>query len=222
MIKIQSTVRDIVLGEIEAYFALTHGYMNMSSYAHRIRGEVERLTKKQVTVASLSVTLSRLAKEFRKEKPLIRDVPITNITTKLPLSEIVYENTEASVLKLESLHKKISITREDFFTVTIGTAEIDIIASANLENKIVKHFDVKPKILNHNFAAVGISYGPEVFGMPNIFFSLLSVTARAGINIEELVSTSTEFIFIVAEKDFGKTVALFSELHRKSNQETDI
>ncbi len=47
-------------------------------------------------------------------------------------------------------------------------------------------------------------------------FSLLSVTARARINIEELVSTPTEFIFIVAEKDFGQTVALFSELRRES------
>jgi hypothetical protein len=47
---------------------------------------------------------------------------------------------------------------------------------------------------------------------------LLSVTARARINIEELISTPTEFIFIVAEKDFGRTVALFSELHREVNK----
>ena len=53
--------------------------------------------------------------------------------------------------------------------------------------------------------------------MPNIFFSLLSITARARINIEELVSTPTELIFIVAEKDFARTVALFSELHREVN-----
>ena len=72
---------------------------------------------------------------------------------------------------------------------------------------------MEPKWVNHNFAAICISYGPEVFGMANIFFSLLSVTARARINIEELISTPTEFIFIVAEKDFGKTVALFSEMH---------
>lgn len=218
MIKIQGTVRDIVLGELEALFALTNGYMNMSSYAHRIKPAVEVRTRKPVTITSLVVSLSRLRKEFTKTKPLIWDVPITNITTKLPLSEIVYENTEATLLKLESLHKKISVGRDDFFTVTAGTAEIDIICSSGLENKILKHFKIKSKIINHNLAAVGISYGPIVFGMPNVFFSLLSVTARARINIEELVSTSTEFIIIVAEKDFSRTVALFSELHRKVNK----
>jgi len=217
MIKIQPIVRDIIMGEMEAYFALTNGYMNMSSYAHLIRPKIETLAKKQVTITSLVVSLSRLRKEFKKERPLIRNVPIKNITTKLPLSEITYENTNMFIKKLESFYKDISITQEDFFTITMGTAEIDIICSSNLENKVLKHFKMKPKIINHNLAAIGISYGSEVFGMPNIFFSLLSVTARARINIEELVSTPTELIFIVAEKDFGKTVALFSEMHRKTN-----
>ncbi|OGI45924.1 hypothetical protein A2121_00790 [Candidatus Nomurabacteria bacterium GWB1_40_6] len=219
MIKIQPIVREIVMRELEAYFALTNNYMNMSSYAHRIRPMVEALTKKQVTITSLVVSLSRLRKEFKREKPLIHDVAIRNITTKLPLSEIIYENSDKFIKKLDSLYKNISVSQDDFFTTTIGTKEIDIICSSNLENKVLKHFKIKPKIINHNFAAVGVSYGPEVFGTPNVFFSLLSVTARARINIEELVSTPTELIFIVAEKDFGKTVALFSELHRKTNKE---
>jgi hypothetical protein len=219
MIKIHPIVRDIVLEEMEALFALTNGYMNMSSYAHRIKPAVEIQTKKQVTITSLVVSLSRLRKEFKKERPLIQDVPIKNITTKLPLSEMVYENNIKFLEKFESLHKKISVTREDFFIATIGTHEVNIIASSNLATKIMRHFETKPKIINHNLTAIGISLDPEVFEKPNIFFSLLSVTARARINIEELISTSTELIFVVAEKDFGKTVALFSELHRKVNSE---
>lgn len=218
MIKIHPVVREIVLGEIEAIFALTNGYMNMSSYAHRIKPRVEMLTKKDVTITSLVVSLSRLRKEFKKEKPLIHDVAIKNITTKLPLSEIVYENSNKVIEELESLHKKVSVSQEDFFTTTIGTGEIDIICSSNMANKVLGHFKTKPKYINHGFAAIGISFSPEVFGTPNVFFSLLSVTARARINIEELVSTPTEFIFIVAEKDFGRTVALFSDLHRETNK----
>jgi aspartokinase len=211
-------VRDIVLREFEAYFALTNGYMNMSSYAYKIKPKVEELTKKRVTITSLVVSLSRLKKEFKKEKSLIHDVSIKNITTKLPISEIIYENTGKFMKALESLYKNVSVLQEDFFTVTIGTNEVDIICSSNLENKILKHFKIKPMIVNHNLAAVGISYGPEVFNMPNTFFSLLSVTARARINIEELVSTPTELTFIVNEKDFGKTVALFSEMHREADK----
>jgi len=218
MIKIQPIVRDIVMAELEAYFALTNGYMNMSSYAYRIRPKVEELTKKQVTITSLVVSLSRLRKEFKKMKPLIHDVAIKNITTRLPLSEIIYKNTNEFIKELESLHKNISISQEDFFTITIGTTEVDIICSTILENKILKHFKNKPKTINHNLAAIGISFGSEVFDTPNVFFSLLSVTARASINIEELVSTPTEFILIVKEKDFSKTVSLFSNLYREVNK----
>jgi hypothetical protein len=218
MIKIQPIVRDIVLGEVEALFALTNGYMNMSSYAYQIRGRVETMTKKKITIASLVVSLSRLRKELKKEKPLIHEVSIANITTKLPLSEVVYENTSKFMEGLESLHKDILVSREDFFTTNMSTTEVDIICSSNLASKVLKHFKIKPKIVNHNLAAVGISFNPEVFGTPNTFFSLLAVTARAHINIEELVSTPTEFIFIVAEKDFGRTVALFSELRRGINK----
>lgn len=215
MIKIQPIVRDIVMRELEAYFALSNGYMNMSSYAHRIKPRAEALAKKQVTITSLVVSLSRIRKEIKKAKPLIVDVPITNISTKLPLTEIAFERTAEFIKGLETLHKNISVLPDDFFTISMGTGEVDIICSSNLEKKVLKHFKMKPKWVNNNFAAVGISYGPEVFGMPNIFFSLLSVTARARINIEELVSTPTEFIFIVHERDFSRTVALFSELHRE-------
>ena len=218
MIKIQPIVRDIVMRELEAYFALSNGYMNMSSYAHRIKPKVEVLTKKQVTITSLVVSLSRVRKEIQKAKPLIHNVRITNITTKLPLSELAYENSNEFIKKLDTLKKNIDISPDDFFTTTIGTKEVDIICSANLERKILNHFKIKPKIINHNLAAVGVSFGSEVFGTPNVFFSLLSVTARARINIEELISTPTEFIFIVAERDFARTVALFSELHREIDE----
>lgn len=218
MIKIQPIVREIVMRELEAYFALTNGYMNMSSYAYRIKPKVEELTKKPVTITSLVVSLSRLRKEFKKVKPLVHDVSIKNITTKLPLSEVIYENSDKLIKELENLHRNIVVSQDDFFTITIGAKEIDIICSSNLENKVLKHFKIKPKIVNHNLAGVGVSFGPEVFGTPNVFFSLLSVTARARINIEELVSTPTELTFIVNEKDFGKTVALFSELHRQTHK----
>ena len=115
MIKIQPIVREIVMRELEAYFALTNNYMNMSSYAHRIRPMVEALTKKQVTITSLVVSLSRLRKEFKKEKPLIHDVAIRNITTKLPLSEIIYENSDKFIKKLDSLYKNISVSQDDFY-----------------------------------------------------------------------------------------------------------
>ena len=191
--------------------------MNMSSYAYKIKPEVEIITKKKVTITSLVVSLSRIKKELKKQQPLIRDIEIKNITTKLPITEIVYDNSEKFIEELGTLHKEISLSREDFFVSTSSINEMNIIVSSKVASKVIKHFKNKPKIINHNFAAIGISFGSENFGTPNVFFSLISVMARARINIEELVSTSTELIFIIAEKDFTQTVSLFSKLYKEEN-----
>src|SRR3989344_8722992 len=183
---------------MEAYYALTSGYMNMSSYAQRIRPAVETLCKKQVAVNSLVVSLSRLREELKKEKSLVREVAITNITTRLPLSEIIYENTNTLTGKLESFHKNIAIARENFFTTTIGTSELNIVCSSALENKVLNHFNIKPKFIANGLAAVGISFDPKHFNIPNTLFSLILIVARARINIAEIVSTYTELTFIIS------------------------
>jgi len=216
MIKIQPIVRSIILGEPEACFALTNGYMNMSSYAHQIRPKVENLAKKKVTITSLVVSLSRIRGEFKKEKPLAQEVTIRGITTKLPLSEMVYENTKNSIDKLESIHKHISISREDFFTTTLGTSELMIVCSSNIVDKIIKHFNEKPKLVVKELASVGVTFDSKHFNEPNIIYSLILVLAKSRINIVEIVSTYSELIFIISLKDFSKTVDLLSVLHKKS------
>ena len=218
MIKIQSIVENTVLGDIEAYEALNSGYMNMSAYAALIKADVEKLAKKPVTINSLVVSLTRVKKDLQKESPLAPKVVVTNITTKLPLSEIIYENSETAISQLESLHKKLSITRKDFFTATISTTELNIICSSNITDKILAHFISEPKVTTNNLAAVGISFDQKQSNVPNILFSLMLVIARARINIVEVVSTYTELTFIVSEKDFSQTVSLFSDIHKKSNK----
>lgn len=219
MKNIQSVTRELVLQDIEAYSALTHGYMNMSSFAEQIKPQVEALTFKTITINALVVALSRLRVELQKEKPLVREVIISNITTKLPLSEIIYENTAAIVAQLELFHKKVSLKREDFFTTTISTTELNIVCSSAMAETVLAHFGRKPKFMASNLAAVGISYDAKYFNIANTLFSLISVVAMARINIAEIVSTYTELIFIIEEKDFSRTVSLFSEMHkRQSNQ----
>ena len=215
MLNIQTAVREIIIQNIEACSALTNGYMNMSGFAEQIRPQVEELTKKEISINALVVALSRIRDELKKEKPLTYEVAISNITTKLPISEIIYENTSEFVSKLESFHKKILLKREDFFTTTVSTTELNIVCSSTMTSTVLDHFGQKPKFIANNLAAVGISFDQKYFSILNALFSLISVVARARINIAELVSTYTELIFIIEEKDFAKTVSLFSDLHKK-------
>lgn len=219
MIKVHPIVRGVVESEPEAVFALVNGFMNMSRYAGRIRAEVEKKAKKKVTQTSLVVALSRVRKELKKTKPLAPKVVVDNITTKLPLSELVYESTTKMLERLETLHKRVSIPREDFFTATVGTTELTIVCSSGIVGEIKKHFGTKPKLCVDNLASVGVSFKPEYYiEVPNVIFSLVSALARTRINIAEIVSTYTELIFIVEQKDFATAVGVFSDLHEHSRE----
>lgn len=211
MIKIQDIVRDIVYNEEEALYSLSKGYMNLSAYASRIQKEVEEKTKKDVRVSGIVVALSRVQKSLNKVHPLIQDIKINNITTKSPLSEIVFEKTPAILSRLSSLYEKVKTTSDDFLTMTLSTSEVTVICSDKIKDAILKHFKDTPRMIEPGLASLGISIDPKYYPMPNITFSLIRRIAKKHIPLAETITTHTEIIFIFPQKSLSDVLSLFSE-----------
>ena len=107
MIKIQDVVREIVFSDEDFLSAIANGYANLSAYAKKIQKTVERKSKKEVKTSGIVVALSRISTQIKSRHPLIEDVKIDNITTKSPLTEIVYEKNSNSISKLTSIYNKV-------------------------------------------------------------------------------------------------------------------
>lgn len=211
MIKIQDIVRDIVYNEEEALYSLSKGYMNLSAYAKQIQKEVERKTKKDVKVSGIVVALSRVQQTLDKTHPLIQNIKINNITTKSPLSEIVFEKTTNILSLLSSLYEKVKTTNDDFLTMTLSTSEVTVICSDKIKDSILKHFKETPRMIEPGLASLGISIDPKYYPMPNITFSLLRRIAKKHIPLAETITTHTEIIFIFSQKNLSKVLGLFNE-----------
>jgi hypothetical protein len=209
MIKIQDTVRDILYSDEEALFALSRGYMNLSAYAKQIEKVVEQKTKKNVGTPAIVVALSRAKKEIKKPDPLIQDIKINNITTKSPLSEIVFEKTPQLLAKLSSLYEKVKTSNDDFLAMTLSTNEITVICSDRIKEAVLKHFADKPRMIESGLASVGLSLDPKYYSMPNITFSLLRRIAQKRIVLAETITTHTEIIFVFQEKSLPDMLTLF-------------
>lgn len=210
MIKIQDIVRDIVYNEEEALYSLTEGYMNLSAYAKRIQKEVEDRTMKEVKASGIVVALSRVQKEIKKVNPLIQEIKINNITTKSPLSEIVFEKTPVILSRLSSLYEKVKTTSDDFLAMTLSTSEVTVICSDKIKEAVLKHFDGKPRMIEAGLASLGISIDPKYYPMPNITYSLIRRIAKKRIPLAETITTHTEIIFIFAQKNLPEVLSLFS------------
>ena len=75
---------------------------------------------------------------------VIQDVKINNITTKSPLSEIVFEKNSQILSRLSSLYEKVKTGNDDFLTMTLSTSEVSVICSDRIKNEVLKHFKQAP------------------------------------------------------------------------------
>lgn len=209
MIKIHDVVQQILFSDEEALTALSYGYMNLSQYAQRIYKEVGARAKKEVSVAGVVVALSRIGKRIGKKHPLIQEVVIKNITTKAPLTEMVYIKTPESIAALSKVYTKIHTGTDDFFTITLSTSEISVICSDRIKYDIEQKLTQKPHTTVHNLASIGLSFDPKYYPMPNITFSLLRKIALKRIPLAETITTRTEILFVFDQKYLGTIVGLF-------------
>jgi len=209
MIKINNVVSYILNKDEEALIALAKGYMNLSKYAKQIQKEVEEKTKKEVGVPGIVVSLSRIAKTVNANNPLIQEVQIKNITTKCPLSEIVYKKNSESIEKLSKVYDKIKTSADDFFTMTLSTNEITVICSDRIKVEIEKKLKEQPIMIIKNLASIGLSLDPKYYPMPNITFSLIRKIAQKKIPLAETITTHTEIIFVFEQKYLSEIVDLF-------------
>jgi len=209
MLKIQDAVREILYKNEEALYALSHGYMNLSAYAKQIAVAVAQKTQKEVDTASIVVSLSRIKKDPKKSEPLIQDVKINNITTKSPLSEIVFEKNSQILSRLSSLYEKVKTGNDDFLTMTLSTSEVSVICSDRIKNEVLKHFKDSPRLIAIGLASIGLSLDPKYYPMPNITFSLIRRIAQKRVVLAETITTHTEIIFIFPEKSLPEILSLF-------------
>ncbi|MHB1316916.1 MAG: hypothetical protein ACYCZW_03650 [Minisyncoccota bacterium] len=209
MIKINDVVQHILYKDEEALTALARGYMNLSKFAKQIQREVEEKSKKEVGIPGIVVSLSRLAQKTNSKHPLIQDVQIKNITTKTPLSEIVYSKTTESISKLSKIYDKAKTGADDFFTMTLSTNEITVICSDRIKAEIAKTLKEKPVMTVKYLASIGLSIDPKYYPMPNITFSLIRRIAQKRIPLAETITTRTEIIFVFEQKYLVEMVDLF-------------
>lgn len=209
MKKINDIVESLIIKDEEALTALAHGYMNLSKYAKRIHEEVEEMTKKEVGIPGIVVSLSRIAKKIDSKHPLIQDVQIKNITTKTPLSEIVYCKTPQSISKLAKIYSRAKTGSDDFFTMTLSTNEITVICSDRIKKEIERALKEKPVMVTNNLASIGLALDPKYYPLPNITFSLIRRIAQKRIPLAETITTRTEIIFVFEQKHLAEMVNVF-------------
>lgn len=210
MLKISSSVEQIILKDRIALEAIERGIFNASAYAKAIHAQVEEATMKEVKLGTVIVAINRLMNTFTKNRTFTPKVKLTHFSVTTHISELTYEKTEGVVAKLASLDVSL-LSKKDFFTLTQGVHEITILSSEQTVPHIKRHIGIKPAIQMDNLVAISMRFSPDYIAVPNTIFSLVSVLATRHINLMEIVSTYTELSFIVRKEEMEETINAVNE-----------
>jgi aspartokinase len=161
------------------------------------------------------VALSRIQKRLKKEERFLPSIEVENIAFKPGLVELVFPKTPQTLKALQKIYAHDDFLK-DYLTVTHGVTELSIITVTKKYKDILKVFAPhKPNTEIHNIAAISLRVDPKYTYTKNTFYALLKTLAPRGINIIELLTTSTEISLLVEEKDWEKTFSVFNELFKK-------
>src|SRR5258708_290257 len=142
MLKVTEVVSEILQSSPVAFEAMRDGILNLSAYAVRIHSQVEEKTYKSVKKTTIVVALSRMAKGIQAVPSLRPNVFFDELSIKSPLVDITFDKTKVSSGLLRSLPQIIS--QANFLTFTEGISEVTVIASEEVKEKILNHFQAAP------------------------------------------------------------------------------
>lgn len=206
MRKVIDSVREIIISDDIALESLRKGILNLSAYAEQIKLKVEEDTWKEVKKTTIVVALSRIIRQLDPEFTLRPPVHIDALKIQSPLCDISYERTDENILKMQSLSQKIAFSNKQVLVATQGMSEITIVASQEYIEKIQEIFGTRPKAIYENLTGISVGFSKNYLSVPNALFTLISTVASKRISVIELVSTYTEIMFVVEEKDREKCI----------------
>lgn len=201
MITIAAATRNIVFEDEVALQALNQGLLNLSAYAEKILPQVEAITFKEVKKGSIVVALSRIAAEIADQPSLKPEVKLDSLNIKSTLSSVTFDNTLINRREASQLTQALEIKEKNFFAMTQSTSEITIILSQDLLSDLLAHFTAQPKAVFRDLVGLSVQFSDDYLSVPNVLFTLQAALAVRQINLIEVVSTYTEFCFILAQKD---------------------
>ncbi len=192
---IQKTVEKLVNQDLEGKNTLARGILNLSQYARIIQKEVESETKKDVSVQSIVVALSRLEKRVKVHSHL-PEILVKQLVVKSPIVQIIFSKNKKTTDALVEAIKKTEKLEDAFFSFSTSSRDIAIIISEDLEEEIVKGFFEKPKIIKRNLSAVSIRFDEGLVKESNIGLGLLHKISLRDIVLDAAITTYNEFTLV--------------------------
>ena len=198
--------------------AIHDGIVNVSSYARKIRPEVERMLQKPVRSGAIIMAVNRLHidKNYKYQNRLKAYIAkLGDLTVKTNLLLYTYSNTKTLSKAQLQLFNAIESDPDAFCTFSQGVSERTLLINNKIENEIKEHFEHEKLISRMvNLSSITIKLAQESTEISGIYYYILKQLAWEDIALVEVLSTTNEFTLILEDRYAEQSLSLLMNMKR--------
>lgn len=185
--------------------ALSQEIINFANLAEKLQPLIEKELEKKIKTSAIIMALRRYSEELTEAAPFKKFNFESEIIMKTNLWDIAIVKSPTAIDKIKKIYHIVDLEKGDTLNIIQGNYEITIVISQKYKKKI-KEILSSEKILNiqENLVSLTLSYSKDFFYTPGILATITRKLAWENINVFENISTMTELIFIISNKDATK------------------
>lgn len=196
--------------------ALYDKLINVSSLARIIKLDVEKLLKKEVKEGAIMMAINRLSpSSVIKTRKNIKKIVFSSgdFIMRSDLCDYTFKNTPTLVKKITTLLNDIGTDSDNFFTISQGVFETNIVVSKKLSEKMDAIF-VNEEVIwaITNLASITIKLPKSNVEQSGIYYFILKQLAWANISVQEVISTTHEITIVVKETDIKQAFSILMDM----------
>lgn len=200
MLSIPEAVQETIEKDGFLHFGLANGVLSLSKTARFIKPLIEIRTKKSVSIAAVTMALSRLKTLKKRTNVQLKRVKLDSINIAKNLAEITYERTAENISALEKVEKEVR-KNNGYIVITFGTSELTVIVEEKFLSDIKHGMPMSPKVILKELVAVGAKFDESYIPHVGMVYALIQQLTFQNINVIEFSSTYTELVFYLNKKD---------------------
>lgn len=196
--------------------ALSQKIINYAALAENLNPQVAQLLKKPVKDGAILMALRRYASPTDTQKSLrLKEVlnKLGDITVRSKLVVFTFQNSGTLIQNHAQILSTIATNSHVFYAFTRGIHESTLISSSSEEESIRLHFK-NNSILSFqgDLSAISIRLPQGNTAVAGLYYQIFKSLAWEGISLQEVISTTNEFIILVEDHLVDRAFSVIKKL----------
>lgn len=220
MASVSQAVRDLIRSKPMIYEGLIEGVISHAALAEYLHEEIEKDIGRQIKIPAIVMAVRRYSETMEKPVQMKKKEFRFNseIIMKTGLADLTIVKSPTAIEKLRKIYSYVNYEKGDTLNIIHGNYEISIVITERYLAK-VKEILKGEKILNleTGLVSLSISFTSDFLYTPGVLAKVSRKLAWEDINVYENISTMTELIYIISNKDSVRAYKALQGLIEENN-----